>query len=262
MSVDVPEVDTKFKFDLFINLAAVLKTGPDNIAVNESATARIAANVSNFILAADIPRAIVISTVAASVAENGLPNARRYGLEKLEADRIFLEKLRDRELAILRPPAVYGPGMQSSLSALASLIRKRMPIPLGRATAPRHYISLVNLCSLIKRIACVPSEQWPKAGPVWEVSDGQPISTSDLVEMLGQVMGRPALLVPLPLALLRLAGRLSGQSELVSSAIDELAISEQSALTNAFGWEPIERMPDSLCFLREGDGHHEGRRTG
>lgn len=237
--------------DVFINLAAPLRptsTDPDGL---ESKAASIARNVSDFIAGADVPRIVIMSSIAASLADNDLARARRYGVEKLAADRVFLERLgKGRQVVILRPPAVYGPGMQGSMRTLAALVNKGLPIPLGFAAAPRYYMSVRNLCDLVESIVKSGDESWAAAaGKVFEPSDGQAIATRDVVRMLGDAVGRQPRLLPIPLAFLRLLGAATGRSELVSGAIDGLDVEPVEELDAAFGWRPVERMPESLAFL-------------
>lgn len=193
----------------------------------------------------------VLSSIAASLAEKGDIRTRRYGVEKLAADRIFLERLNEgRNLVILRPPAVYGPGMQNSMSSLIAMVRKKLPIPLGLATEPRHYISIRNLCDLIETMVRSEDARWAAAaGQNFEPSDGHAVSTCNLVQMIGKATGHRPLLLPVPLFLLRALGGATGRTDMISGAIDRLDIAPAEKLDAAFGWRPVERMPDSLAFL-------------
>lgn len=237
--------------DVFINLAATLRPTSGNIPALQSQTAAIARNVSRFVTEAGLPRLLVLSSIAASVAARNPANRRHYGVEKLAADEIFLEQAdQGRHVIILRPPAVYGPGMQNSMATLAGMIRKGVPIPLGSATAPRHYISIYNLCDLIETIVSSDDTRWTgAAGRIFEPSDGLAIGTRDLIRMMAAAMGRAPRLLPVPLALLRALGAVTGRSELIGGAIDPLDMAPTEELEAAFGWRPVERMPESLAFL-------------
>lgn len=242
--------------DVFVNLAASLQPTSTDADGSGSQTAGIARNMSQFIAEAGIRRVIVMSSIAAKLAQNDQPGARRYGVEKLAADDIFLGRLKDeREIVVLRPPAIYGPGMQNSLTVLARLIRRGLPIPLGSATAPRHYMSIRNLCDLVETIIRSSDDRWVSAsGHIFEPSDGQAIATDDLIRMMGAAMGRKPRSLPVPLAVLRMMGAATGRSELVSGAIDRLDVAPVEELEAAFGWRPLERMPESLAFLGSGGG--------
>lgn len=237
--------------DVFIHLAATLR--PTANDPSQSQTAAMARNVSRFVAEAEIPRILVLGSVAASVAERDPDRARRYGIEKLTADRLFLETLGERHrVVILRPPAVYGPGMRGSLAMLAKAVHKGLPLPLGSALAPRHYLSIGNLCDLVETMLGSDDDCWTAAaGRAFEPSDGEPVATRDLIAMMGEAMGRPPRLLPVPLAILRALGAVTGRSEMISGAIDRLDVAPVGELEAAFGWRPVERMPESLAFLRD-----------
>jgi len=239
--------------DVFIHLAATLRPTSSDPCGLDSQNAAIASNLSRFVAEAGIPRVIVLSSIAASVAARSPEHARRYGLEKLAADRIFTEKLGHRcKLIILRPPAVYGPNMRNSIAALTRMVEKGLPIPLGLATQTRHYISVRNLCDLIMKIVMADENQWAAAaGKIFEPSDNQGIATRDLVQMIAHAKGRRARLIPAPLILLRAMGSMTGRSELISGAIDGLDVAPVVELEAAFGWRPVEQMPESLAFMRD-----------
>lgn len=239
--------------DVFINLAATLRPTSGEPSGQQSQTAAIARNVSRFVADSGISRVLVLSSVAAGVAERDPAHARRYGLEKLAADRIFLDRLvSGHQVILLRPPAIYGQGMQNSMATLAKMVRKGLPIPLGLATEPRHYLSINNLCALVEAIIGSDDACWTAAaGHVFEPSDGQAIGTRDLIRMMGTAMGRTPRLAPVPLVALRALGVVTGRSELVSGAIDRLDVAPVEEIEAAFGWRPVERMPESLAFLRD-----------
>ncbi len=239
--------------DVYINLAAPRRATSNDPSGLASDAARIAANVSDFVVAAEIPRTIVLSSIAAGLAEKGAARSRRYGVEKLAADRIFTDRLSTRsQLVVLRPPAVYGPGMKNSMSMLAAMVRSRFPIPLGLANEPRHYISMVNLCDLMERVVSSNETQWSNSsGKIFEPSDGTAVSTRNLVRMIGEAMDRRAVLIPFPVSLLRTIGAAIGRSELISGAVDRLDVAPSKELEVAFGWRPVEKMPESLAFLAE-----------
>ncbi len=253
LATDAPDPDIGRGIDIFIHLAATVRPSSGDPSGQESQTAAIARNVSRFVADAGIPRVLVLSSIAASIAEHDPARARRYGTEKLIADRIFLQNSREgRQVVILRPPAVYGKGMQNSIATLARMIGKGLPLPLGSATEPRYYISVHNLCDLMEAIVGSSEERWASAaGRVFEPSDGQAIATRDLIGMMDDAMGRRAVLLPVPTALLRALGKMTGRSELIGGAIDRLDVAPVGELETAFGWRPVERMPESLGFLRD-----------
>lgn len=246
------QLDPKLGYgiDVFLHLAASVR--PSNELVGTAYAQSLATNVARFISATGINKTIVMSSIAASIAESRPELARKYGMDKLTADRVFEQLNSSKTMLItLRPPAVYGPGMRGSLATLAALVRRGIPIPLGSANAPRYYMSLRNLIDLVARIVESEGEAWrATTGKNYSPSDGQAIPTNRLVDMLGAAVGRKALLVPFPTGLLRSIGAMAGKSDLISSALDQVDVPPSAELAHAFGWRPIEQMPESLSFLR------------
>lgn len=192
---------------------------------------------------------IVASSVYARMGTDGGPGS--YGTVKRAVEDQFLAAP-DLPTVILRLPPVYGPGGRGGLTALSRLVRKRLPLPLGTARAPRAYLSRRNLASLIIAAVNAGDDAWKDAsGRIFEPSDGTAVSTRDLVGHMASQIGVSPRLVPFPVGLLRVAAAAAGRSELVSGAVDPLDVAPVGELEAAFGWRPVERMPESLAFLRE-----------
>jgi lipopolysaccharide/colanic/teichoic acid biosynthesis glycosyltransferase/nucleoside-diphosphate-sugar epimerase len=237
--------------DCLIHLAAVV---PGKNASTQNGTVQIAKAVCEAASCARVPRMIVLSSVYAALAEQGDPNARIYGYEKLSADRAIAQAGSDvTRIVTLRPPVVYGLGMTGALAKLVKIVGAGLPLPFGLAKNQRHYISRKNLVDLISTIARAPDVSWQKAnGQYYVPTDGLALSTAGLVRMIAQANGRTPRLVPVPLSLLRLVGGVSGFSEMLSGAIDPLAHNDNAALLSDFEWAPIEEMPKSLAELLGG----------
>lgn len=187
---------------------------------------------------------------ASSVYARLSPQPGSYGAEKALAEEVFLARPEFRSV-ILRLPPVYGPGGKGGFAMLAKVIRKGLPLPLGAAKAPRDYLSRTNLSGLVAAMAAADDGTWDAMnGQMFEPSDGQPVGTADLARMMGAAMGRPARLLPVPLGLLRLLGKITGKAETIAGAIDPLATAGNGAITEAVGWTPAEQIPESLGFLR------------
>jgi len=198
-------------------------------------------------------RLILLSSLAASVAEKFPDTARQYGQEKLAVEAIFGDALSKEAVVTLRPPAIYGPGMSGPITQLAALVGRDLPLPLGSITTARPYVSLGNLLSLFDCLLDAGSDDWRSLTDVpLEVHDGHLVRTCDLVRHLAVAQGKQARLVPVPARLLSLAGRVAGKSELVAGALDPVPCDIDMSRLGAIGWQPVERMPDSLRFLGEG----------
>ena len=98
------------------------------------------------------------------------------------------------EIVIIRAPMVYGPGVKGNFLRLLYLIDKGLPLPLGGINNLRSFISLDNLVNLI--ICCI---NHPKAaGQTFLVSDGEDISTPDLLRKLSKFMKKSSRVFTIP----------------------------------------------------------------
>lgn len=112
-------------------------------------------------------------------------------------------------LVIVRPCAVIGPGCAGNIPRLARLIGRGLPLPFGAIRNSRSFISIGDLAGMIGAAASVgdPPELVIAAHP-------DPISTPDLIRALARGLGRRAVLVPAPAALLGAAARAAGKGAL------------------------------------------------
>ena len=168
-----------------------------------------------------------------------------YGQSKAEAETGLREITRATGLtiAILRPPLVYGPGVGGNMRTLLNAVRRGLPLPLGAIDNRR---SLIHVDNLADATACVLDRQAAGRCDTYLLADGEDVSTADLIRRVARAMRRPARLIPVPVALLRLLGLGTGRS----GAIDRLTGSLQvdaSAIRDSLGWAPPVRLDDGLA---------------
>jgi nucleoside-diphosphate-sugar epimerase len=152
------------------------------------------------------------------------------------------------EVVIVRPPLVYGPGVKANFASLMRVVRHGWPLPLGAVNNQRSLVALDNLIDFI--IICTTHPL--AANETFFVSDGQDISTAQLIRGMARVAGVPARLVPIPLPLLRGAANFLGKT----SAIDRLCGNLQVDISKArrlLGWTPPITLDEGLrCALGRG----------
>ncbi len=145
------------------------------------------------------------------------------------------------EVVIIRPPLVYGPGVKANFAALMRAIRKGWPLPLGAIHNQRSLVALDNLVDFI--ITCI---SHPKAAnQTFLISDGQDLSTTELVRGLAQAAGVPARLLPVPVWALESAGRLLGKADAVQRLTGNLQI-DSSKARDLLGWVPKISVQEGL----------------
>ncbi|CAB3719109.1 N-acetyl-alpha-D-glucosaminyl-diphospho-ditrans, octacis-undecaprenol 4-epimerase [Paraburkholderia sediminicola] len=158
-----------------------------------------------------------------------------YGISKLEAERALIDYGRESglEIVIVRPPLVYGPGVRANFLQLMSAIANGVPLPLGAIAARRSLLFVDNLADALVHCTTDPRA----AGETFHVTDGRDLSVSELARSLATQLHAPARLIPVPVGLLSLAGRLSGRSAQVDRLIGELRL-DSSHIRERLGWYP------------------------
>jgi nucleoside-diphosphate-sugar epimerase len=160
--------------------------------------------------------------------------ATAYGRAKWEAEQ-GLQALAAQglELAVVRPPLVCGAGAPGNLAALARLVARGLPLPLGAVRNRRSLVEAGDLAELL----ILAADHRAAPGGVFLPADPQPLSTPEIVRALAAGLGKPARLLPVPPALLRLAGRLTGRARQIGQLVDSLEVDPSTAVER-LGWRP------------------------
>lgn len=113
-----------------------------------------------------------------------------YGVSKLEAERGLreLERQSDLDVVIVRPVLVYGPGVKGNFRKMMQVLSKGVPLPLGGLNNRRSLIGVGNLADLLVKCARLDAA----AHATFLVSDGEDLSTTELVRRLGALLDHPA----------------------------------------------------------------------
>ncbi len=201
---------------------------------------------------AGVRRFVFISSIGVNGAQTfGRPFTRDdvpaphspYAQAKHEAE-VALRKLAletQMEVVIIRPPLVFGPGAPGNFGALIRALHRGVPLPLGAVHNQRSLVSLSNLVSLID--TCVDHPAAPNQ--TFLASDGDDISTTALLRSLAAALGKPARLIPVPVALLAGAARLFGKTQAVAQLCGSLQV-DIGATRSRLGWTPPLRLADAL----------------
>jgi nucleoside-diphosphate-sugar epimerase len=166
-----------------------------------------------------------------------------YGQSKREAEDGLRDLARGTgmELVIVRPPLVYGPGVRANFRALARAAGSGWPLPLGAVHNRRSFVALDNLVDLLVLCGTHPAA----AGQAFLVSDGQDLSTTELLQGLARAQGRRARLWPVPVGLLQWAGRLSGRSAMLQRLCGNLQL-DITKTREVLGWVPPLGVDEAL----------------
>lgn len=134
-----------------------------------------------------------------------------YGKSKLEAENYILSKKlpKSKSVYILRPCMIHGPSNKGNLNLLYKFISMGIPYPLGKYQNKRSFVSVENICFIIEQLL----EKDVKSG-IYNVADDDPLSTKELVELIAQVISKPAKILNLPKGLVKLMAQLGNMVNL------------------------------------------------
>ena len=242
--------------DVVIHLAARVHVMHDDVedplaafrAVNLHGTVNLARQAA----AAGVKRFVYVSSIKVNgectdvkpFTESDDPNPQDpYGVSKWEAEQALgkIGHETGMEMVIVRPPLVYGPGVKANFYSLLKLVSKALPLPLGSIHNRRSMIYVGNLVDALILCATHPAA----AGRTYLVSDGEDVSTPQLVKEIAIAMKRPDRVFPFPLSIMRLAARMTGRSPAVDRLTQSLEI-DNSKIRKELGWQPPYSMQQGL----------------
>ena len=210
-------------------------------------------NLARQAAAAGVKRFVFISSVKVNgertapgrpFTETDAPNPQdAYGQSKHEAEQGLRLMAEDTgmEVVIIRPPLVYGPGVKANFAALMRAVQRGWPLPLGAVHNQRSLVALDNLVDFI--VTCITH---PKAAnQTFLVSDGQDLSTTELVRGMAKAAGVPARLLPVPVWALQAAGALLGKGDAVQRLCGNLQV-DISKARQLLGWVPPVSVEEGL----------------
>ena len=158
-----------------------------------------------------------------------------YATSKFEAEQSIhaITANSDMKAIILRPPMIYGPGLKGNLPRLIRLIDTGVPLPLSSIKNRRSLLNISNLTDLIARLI-----NHPVSGArTFLVSDGQDLSTRDLVYLLAKAMGKKARLFPCsPSIIMSIAGPLKRKDD-IERILGSLFV-DSSFVQKELNWKP------------------------
>ena len=187
---------------------------------------------------------------------NDLPApADPYGVSKHEAEEALKQLSLDTgmEVVIIRPPLVYGPGVKANFLSMLSWLNKGVPLPLGAIRNRRSLVAIGNLVDLI--VTCI--EHPAAANQIFLVSDGEDLSTTQLLRRLASALGKRAWLLPLPEWLLKLAALALGKQTIVQRICGSLQV-DISKNREILDWTPTINIEKAM---RQTAGHYLEKQT-
>ncbi len=218
-------------------------------AMNVAATLNLATQAA----AADVKRFIFISSIKVNgesttglkpfTAFDKVSHSDPYGISKAEAESALRElaEATRMEVVIIRPPLVYGPGVKANFASLLRLAKKNLPLPLGAIHNKRSMVALDNLVDLI--VTCIIHPQ--AANQTFLVSDDRDLSTTELLKLMTEAMGKKPRLLPIPMNFIVLMGKLLGKQNIVDRVCGDLQVDIEHT-KQTLAWRPPHSIQDSI----------------
>lgn len=156
-----------------------------------------------------------------------------YAISKWEAEQGLWNVVRGSamELVIVRPPLVYASHAPGNFGRLLKLVASGVPLPLAAVRNKRSMVALENLTDFLA--LCV--EHPAAANELFVISDGQEVSTPEIIRHLARGMGRPSRLFHVPTQCLRFGAQLLGKKGMYSQLCDSLVV-DSSKAKELLGW--------------------------
>jgi nucleoside-diphosphate-sugar epimerase len=216
--------------------------------VNLKGTERLARQAAQ----AGVKRFVFMSTIGVNgdnsgekpYTENDIPHPHNpYSVSKYEAEFVLRQISIETgmEVVIIRAPLVYGPGNPGNFLSLLRIASKSMHLPLACISNKRSLIYVENLVDALATCATHPEA----AGKTYLVCDGDDVSTPELVRQVAHALGVSPRLLPFPVSLMCLAGKLVGKSGAVNRLTGSLTV-DSSKIRQELGWKPLFTMEEGL----------------
>lgn len=210
-------------------------------------------NLARQAAAAGVHRFIFISSIKVNgegtapgqpyQADDGSAPLDPYGISKMEAEqglRALATETR-MEVVIIRPVLVYGPGVKANFLSMMRWLHKGVPLPFGAIHNRRSLVALDNLVDLI--VTCI--DHPAAANQTFLVSDGEDLSTSELLCRMGTALGKPARLLPVPSWLLEACAAMLGKNALSQRLCGSLQV-DISKTRELLNWTPPVSVDEAL----------------
>ena len=142
-------------------------------------------------------KAVADSVVGDALREDVIPTPiGPYGESKIAAENYILDKLKNKneklklhddkkQVYILRPCMIHGPGNKGNLNLLYNVVKKGIPWPLGDFENKRSFTSIDNLCYVVEGLLTK-----NVASGIYHMGDDEPLSTNELIVLMCEAMGK------------------------------------------------------------------------
>lgn len=176
-----------------------------------------------------------------------------YGISKFEAEEglVKVSQSTGMKVVIIRPPLIYGDGVKANFANMLKLVKFGLPLPFGAIKNKRSLIYVENLTSFIA--ACITNKN--AANKTFLVSDGDDVSTTELLKACAFALNKKIWLLPIPQSWLLFGFKLLGKKNLAQRLLGNLQVDSQYAC-ETLNWKP----PYTLAQGLEKTVHHKNNK--
>jgi len=173
-----------------------------------------------------------------------------YGESKIRAEEYILNKLSgissqlsEKRVYILRPCMIHGPGNKGNLNLLYSVVKKGIPWPLGAYENKRSFCSIGNISYVVEQLIVKENIE----SGIYHVGDDEPLSTNELIRMIGESIEKRSRIWKLPKGLMGTAATIGGALKMPLNKERLRKLTENYVVSNAKikGALGIDKMPVS-----------------
>jgi nucleoside-diphosphate-sugar epimerase len=248
--------------DNIVHLAArvhVMNNSPDSLAEFRRVNVEGTGNLARQAAAAGVRRFVYLSSIKVNgeftqegrpfTADDAPAPEDPYGVSKYEAEQSLRQIAADTEMevVIIRSPLVYGPGVKANFESMMRWLSREVPLPLAAIKHNRR--SLVALDNLVDLIAtCL---RHPAVNQTFLVSDGEDLSTADLLRRMGAALGYPARLFYMSPMMLKLGSHLVNKPSIYHRLCGSLQL-DIAKTCELLDWTPPVSVDEGLRRAAEG----------
>lgn len=174
-----------------------------------------------------------------------------YGESKVKAENYIkdclssnAESYKDRDVIILRPCMIHGPGNKGNLNLLYGFVKKGLPWPLGAFENRRTFTSVDNLTFVISGLLSNKIESG-----IYNMADDRALSTNELIDVMCSAMGKKAHIWRLSKTLVNLIAKTGDILHLPLNSFRLVKLTENYVVSNAKIKKAlgIKAMPVDAC---------------
>ena len=214
----------------------------NRLATAELADAATQAGIKHFVFVSSIRAQAGPSADHALNERDEATPTDAYGMAKLGAEAAV--RSAGIPFTILRPVALYGPGVKGNFAWLLWAARSPWPLPIKDFVNRRSLLGLGNFTSALGFVLGAPAAR----GEIYIVADpGMALRFPDLMATLREAAGRWPLIVPMPPHYLEILLRLIGRDDVWERLGNNLRVDASKLM--AAGWQPLHDTRGGLAAL-------------